>query len=181
MWRDKTWKAGSEFLNESRLFLWEDARSLLHHFTYGEVQRRLLFEQCLSPAGCLPIECCHRNKCWFVSVCIGFRCREGGEWGEETQEGLYFILEREREREDHTGHKETPTTRASPFIVHNTSLFTLLAKLVHFCVFKSINCYRGTWQGFAKQKEKEIFAGWFPTPSTRSRQGRERGRRQGTT
>lgn len=40
------------------------------------------------------------------------------------------MSERE-EKVDHTGHKETPTTRASPFIVHNTSLFTLHSKSVH--------------------------------------------------
>lgn len=42
---------------------------------------------------------------------------------------LYTLSE--RKREDHTRHKQTPTTRASPFIVHNTSLFTRLSKSVH--------------------------------------------------
>lgn len=55
-------------------------------------------------------------------------------------------------KKHHTRHKETPTTRASPFIVHNTSLFSSISRSVHV-LFISINCYRGTWQGFAKQEE----------------------------
>lgn len=57
--------------------------------------------------------------------------------GRQTQEGFYLTRDRQK-RVDHTGHKKTPTTRESPFIVHNTTLFILLSKSGHF-VYSKIN------------------------------------------
>lgn len=83
-----------------------------------------------------------------MSVFNGLEVERGASYERKTRSAT-----REREGEvDHTRQKETPTTRASPFIVHNTSLLTLHPK-ISSCLVKSINCYRGTWQGFAKQKE----------------------------
>lgn len=75
---------------------------------------------------------------------------------------------------DYTGHKETPTTRASPFIVHNTSLFTLRSESVQVVYSVQIIATEAL-----DKKTTEIFAGWFPAPSSRFREGRERrGRRR---
>lgn len=84
---------------------------------------------CLSETGRLPKDGCHRNMCEVMSDISLDVEREEREERERNQEGHYVLR---KERGDHTGHKETPTTRASPFIVHNTSLFTFFSKSVHF-------------------------------------------------
>jgi len=83
------------------------------------------------------------------------------------------------EQVEHTGHTETPTTRASPFIVHNTSLFNLHPKSGHVHSNQLI-ATEALETGF-KKKKKKICTGWFPTPSTRQRRGGKGKRRQGTT
>lgn len=85
-----------------------------------------------------------------------------------------------KERVDYTGHKETPTTRASPFIVH-TSLFTLLSKSVHFVYSNPLIATEALdkdLQNKTKEISLQVFF-FFATPSTRSRQGRQRGREAG--
>lgn len=66
-----------------------------------------------------------------MSVCIGLDGeREVSEERKGRKDATLSQKERERrKRVDDTGHKETPTTRDSPFIVHNTSLFTLHSKI----------------------------------------------------
>lgn len=64
------------------------------------------FEHCFSIAGSLPVE--DRNGLYW------FRCRERGVSEKRKTRRLTTLSER-KEKVDHTGHKETPTTRASPF------------------------------------------------------------------
>lgn len=111
-----------------------------------------LIEQHLSKTGNMSIEGCPKNICWIMSERIDLNV-EGGKQGQENLVGALHYLRQRKERVDHTGHKKTPTTRESPFIVHNTSLFIHLSISVHFVYSKSTNCYRGTWQGFAKKKK----------------------------
>lgn len=115
----------------------------------------------------LPVGCCHKNVC-RQSVYIGLDVeREVSEERKTRSDATLSAIE----RRESGSHKETPTTRASPFIVHNTSLFTLHPKISP-CLLKSIHCYRGTWQGFAKQKEKWFLqVGFQPLPPDLDRRG----------
>lgn len=85
------------------------------------------------------VEGFHYSICLIMSIWICLDVGRGN-WGQEIPEGaLRYLRERERqERVYHTGHKKTPTTRESPFIVHNTSLFILFSKSVHLVYSKSI-------------------------------------------
>lgn len=68
---------------------------------------------------------------------------------------IHYLRDRE-EKVDHTGHKETPTTRASPFIVHNTSLFTLHSKSVHFVYSNQLIATEALDKGL-HNKKKRVF------------------------
>lgn len=59
-----------------------------------------------------------------------------------------------RKGEDHTGHKETPTTTASPFYCTQYLFISLSFSNRFICLFNSIHCYRGTCQGFVKTRER---------------------------
>lgn len=102
-----------------------------------------------------------------------FRCREG-EWREEDQEGHYIIWER-RESGSHRTQGDT-NHHSQSLLLYTTPLY-LLSILNQFVIFiQSINCYRGTWQGFAKQKETRFLQVVFPTPSSRfGKRGKEEG------
>lgn len=91
---------------------------------------------------------------WVYVSLHGFRCKEREEGEERKTRRCSTLSEREKsERVDHTGHKETPTTRASPFIVHNTSLFTLRSKSVHDVYSNQLIATEALDKGFAKQKD----------------------------
>lgn len=51
--------------------------------------------------------------------------------------GVLHHLWKKQEQKHHKGHKETPTTRASPFIVH-TSLFHFLSESGHIYSNQSV-------------------------------------------
>lgn len=141
-----------------------------------------MFEQCLFRAGSLPTEGYHRNICGLVSVSVGSDVeREASEERTPRSGGRGATLSEEEEKVDHTGHKETPTTRASPFIVHNTSLFTLHSKSVHDVYSNQLIATEALDKGLQNKKKRRFLQGWFPTPSTRFRKGKESGRRKGTS
>lgn len=91
----------------------------------------------LTGAGSPTGEGYHRNICGLMSVCIDLNGGEKRRKENGCKPGRVLLYQTKRGRQrgekvDHTGHKETPTTRASPFIVHNTSLFTCHTKSDHF-------------------------------------------------
>lgn len=86
-----------------------------------------------------------------MSVCIGLDVqREASEVRKLRRSSTLSESERERITQ---GHKETPTTRASPFIVHNTSLFTLHSKLVHFVYSNQLIATEALDKGFQNKKK----------------------------
>lgn len=114
-----------------------------------------------------------------MSVCIGLDI-ERETSGERNIRGGATLSEREREEKvDHTGHKETPTTRASPFIVHNTSLFTLHSKSDHVVYSNQLIATEALDKGLAKQKEKRFLqVGFQPLPPESDRGRKEEGSRE---
>lgn len=112
----------------------------------------------------------------YVSL-YWFRCREKG-GGEKPRAALHYLKE---ERGDHTGHKETPTTRASPFIVHNTSLFTLRPKSVHVVYSNQLIATEALDKGLQNKRKDVCRLVSNPFLQIQRGEGRETGRRQGTS
>lgn len=84
-----------------------------------------------------------------------FRCRQVER--EKPGGTLRYLRRRERkEKVDHTRHKETPTTRASPFIVHNTSLFTLHPKSVHDVYSNQLIATEALDKGLQNKKKRDF-------------------------
>lgn len=103
--------------------------------------------------------------------------REASEEQGQTRGGRGATLSVREEKVDHTRHKETPTTRDSPFYCTQHLFIYSPFYISSCCLFKSINCYWGTLHCL-QNKKKEDFCR-FPTPSTRFRKGRERGKKAG--
>lgn len=76
---------------------------------------------------------------------------------------------------EHTGHTETPTTRASPFIVHNTSLFNLHPKSGHVHSNQLI-ATEALDKGLQKKK-KNVQVGFQPLPPDSGGEGKGKGGR----
>ncbi len=105
------------------------------------------------------------------------RCKEGDGEERETRRGATLSVQ--EEKVDHTGHKKTPTTRASPFIVHNTSLFTLHSKSVHVVYSDQLIATEALDKG-SQNKKKRDFHRLVSNPFHLIQKGKERGRRQAT-
>lgn len=112
-----------------------------------------LFEQCLSKASGLLVDGCHWNIWKYVSQ-YWSRCTEGDGEERETSRGTTLFVQ--EEKVDHTGHKKTPTTRASPFIVHNTSLFTLHSKSVHVVYSDQLIATEALDKGSQNKKKRDL-------------------------
>lgn len=107
-----------------------------------------------------------------MSVCIGFNIEGGRGRRGKPRGALQYLRDREEEEEeDDTKHKETPTTRASPFIVHNTSLFAFLSQSLHLVYSNQLFATEALDNRFGKTKR----VGSEPLPTDRERGGTEEG------
>lgn len=140
-------------------------------------------DHCLISASLKQAACRWRvaiGTCWFMSVGMGSDVEREASEDRKPRRGS-MLSERKQEREWITQDTRRHQPPEPVPLLYTTPLYLLsFSKLVHFCFYSNQLLQRHLTR-VSQNKKKKIFAGWFPTPSTRSRQGKERGRRQGTT
>lgn len=104
----------------------------------------------------LPIQGCHRNTCGLMSFCAGLDVEREAHKERKTRRGA-TLPDREEKRKwitQDTRRHQPP--EPVPFIVHNTSLFTLHSKSVHVVYSNQLIATEALDKGLQNKKKRDF-------------------------